>query len=150
MAVVIPPRPFHIMLDKATMLKINACKGLQGKTVSDIVVSDRFEKNLAAYLTAQKEDRNTSRKSFEAMRKAGGAVGYKLPAHPVDRVMDLSVSDFALEYAKILTGTSERTNAERKYIQQLGQQAYNLTVAQIVCEEFPELESALIPKKNTN
>ena len=150
MAVAIPPRPFRIMLDKGTQNKINACKGLKGKSVADIIATDRFEKNLAAYLTAQKEDRNTSRKSFEAMRKAGGAVGYKLPAHPVDRVMDLSVADFALEYAAIITGTSKRTNAERQYIRQLGQQAYNLTVAQIVCEEFPELESALIPKRNTN
>lgn len=144
-------RPFFTdMLDKATKNKINDCKGLQGKTVLDIISTDRFEKNLSAYLTAQKEDRNTSRKSFEAMHKAGGAVGLKLPAHPVDNFLSMSVADFVIEYADVISGVSNRPKAQREFVRQLGQQAYNLTVAQIVCEEFPELESALIPKKNTN
>lgn len=150
MAVAIPPRSFRIMLDKGTQNKINACKGLQGKTVLDIISTDRFEKNLSAYLTAQKEDRNTSRKSFEAMHKAGGAVGLKLPAHPVDNFLSMSVADFVVEYADVISGVSNRPKAQREFVRQLGQQAYNLTVAQIVCEEFPELESALIPKRNTN
>ena len=138
------------MLDKATRRKIESCKALQGKTVSDLVSTDRFEKNLGAYLTAQKEDRNTSRKSYEAMKKAGGAIGMKLPAHPVDNFLDMSVAEFGLEYLAVLGKMSTRTFAEREFIRQLGQQAYNLTVAQIVCEEFPELEPALIPKKNEN
>lgn len=138
------------MLDKATRRKIESCKALQGKTVSDLVSTDRFEKNLGAYLTAQKEDRNTSRKSYEAMRKAGGAIGLKLPAHPVDNFLDMSVDDFAMEYLAVFAGMSKRQKSERDYINQLGQQALNLTIAQIVCEEFPELEPALIPKKNAN
>lgn len=138
------------MLDKSTRNKILNCKALKGKSVADIIATDKFESNLSAYLTAQIEDRKTSRKSFEAMRKAGGAKGLKLPAHPVDRVLDLSVEELAFEYAMILTGKSKRTNAERTYICQLCQQAYNLTIAQIICEEFPELENALIPKKNAN
>ena len=138
------------MLDKATRRKIESCKALQGKTVSDLVSTDRFEKNLAAYLTAQKEDRNTSQKSYEATRKAGGAIGLKLPAHPVDHFLDMSVADFAMEYLAVFAGISKRPKSERDYINQLGQQALNLTIAQIVCEEFPELEPALIPKKNAN
>ena len=138
------------MLDKATRRKIESCKALQGKTVADLVSTDRFEKNLAAYLTAQKEDRNTSRKSYEAMRKAGGAIGLKLPAHPVDNFLDMSVADFAMEYLAVFAGQSKRPKSERNYINQLGQQALNLTIAQIVCEEFPELKPALIPTKNGN
>lgn len=134
------------MIDKATKNKIASCKWLQGKTVADIIATDRFAQNLAAYLTAQKEDRNATRKSFEAMRKAGGAVGYKLPAHPVDKVLEMSVADFAIEYAAVVTGVSEKPLSVRRYIEQLGQQAYNLTIAQIVVEEFPELTPVLLPK----
>ena len=134
------------MIDKATKNKIASCKWLQGKTVADIIATDRFAQNLAAYLTAQKEDRNATRKSYEAMRKAGGAVGYKLPAHPVDKVLEMSVADFAIEYAAVVTGVSEKPLSVRRYIEQLGQQAYNLTIAQIVVEEFPELTPVLLPK----
>lgn len=101
-------------------------------------------------MTAQKEDRKQIRASYEAMRKLGGAKGYKLPAHPIDRVIDLSVDDFAAEYMAVIARVSERPVAERRYIQQLGQQANNLTVAQYVVEEYPELEPVLIPKAKAN
>ena len=84
------------------------------------------------------------------MLKVGGAKGYKLPAHPIDRVIDLSVDEFAAEFLAVVSGISKRSAAERKYIEQLGRQAYNLTVAQYVVEEYPELENTLIPKKNVN
>ena len=138
------------MLDKSTRDKIRSCKGLKGKSIADIIETERFAKNLAAYLLAQKEDRKTSRKSYEAMCNAGGAVGLKLPAHPIDKFMEMTVDVFAFEYWLVITGSSERPKSEREYIRQLGQQAYNLTIAQIICEEFPELENALIPKKNSN
>ena len=101
-------------------------------------------------MAAQREDRNKIRASYEAMRKLGGAKGYKLPAHPIDRVIDMTVEEFAVEFAKVIGGSSVRPVSERRYIQQLGQQAYNLTVAQYVVDEFPELENTLIPKKNAN
>ena len=138
------------MLDKATRRKIESCKALQGKTVEELIATDRFRNNLAAYMTAQKEDRKQIRASYEAMRKLGGAKGYKLPAHPIDRVIDLSVDDFAAEYMAVIARVSERPVAERRYIQQLGQQAYNLTVAQYVVEEYPKLEPVLIPKAKAN
>ena len=84
------------------------------------------------------------------MRKAGGAIGLKLPAHPVDNFLEMSVADFAMEYLAVFAGMSKRPKSERDYINQLGQQALNLTIAQIVCEEFPELEPALIPKAKAN
>lgn len=133
------------MIDKSTLAKIQSCKALKGKSVEDVVSSDRFVANLSAYITEQREARKAAVASFKAMRKAG-AKGYKLPAHPIDKTLELSVEDFAVEFAAVVTGASKRPAAERKYIEQLGKQAYNLTIAQIVCEEFPELEPALMPK----
>lgn len=130
--------------------KIASCKALQGMTVADLCATVRFRDNLAAYMTAQRTDRDAIRKSYDAMRKLGGAKGYKLPAHPIDRVIGLTVEQFAAEYLAVLGRTSKRPVAERQYIQQLGQQAYNLTVAQYVVDEYPELENELIPKSDTN
>lgn len=137
-------------MDKDTQRKIESCKALQGKTVEELIATDRFRNNLAAYMTAQKEDRKQIRASYEAMRKLGGAKGYKLPAHPIDRVINLSVEDFAVEYLAVIANASKRPVAERRYIQQLGQQAYNLTVAQYVVDEYPELADELIPKSKAN
>ena len=113
-------------------------------TVEDLVNNDRFRNNLAAYMTAQKEDRKQIRASYEAMRKLGGAKGYKLPAHPIDRVIELTAGEFAAEFLAVVAKKSARPVAERQYIQQLGMQAYNLTVAQYVVEEYPELKPVLL------
>ncbi len=128
--------------------KIESCKALQDKSVLDIISMQRFGENLAAYMTAQREDRNAIRQSYEAMKKLGGAKGYKLPAHPIDDLMNLDVAAFAQEYALVLNKTSKRPFSERRYIEQLGRQAYNLTIAQIVCEEYPELHDFFYPKQN--
>lgn len=133
-----------------TLNKIRSCKALQGKDVADIIAMPRFLENLGAYWTAQKTDRDAIRKSYEAMRKLGGAKGYKIPAHPIDDLAHLTVEELAIEYAKVVAGGSTRNHAERLYIQQIGQQAYNLTIAQIVVEEYPELENKLLPKTKTN
>lgn len=133
-----------------TRNKIASCKALQEMTVADLCATVRFRDNLAAYMTAQRTDRDAIRKSYDAMRKLGGAKGYKLPAHPIDRVINLSVEDFAVEYLAVIANASKRTVAERRYIQQLGQQAYNLTVAQYVVDEYPELADELIPKSKAN
>lgn len=138
------------MLGNDVKKKIESCKALQGETVSGVISSERFLSNLASYLQAQKEDRNAVRKSYEAMKRMGGAKGYKLPAHPVDRVVSMSADQVAVEFAKILSKKSTRPHSEREYIYQLGKQAYNLTIAQIVCDEFPELEPVLIPKNKAN
>ena len=84
------------------------------------------------------------------MRKVGGAKGYKLPAHPLDALEILTTEELAIEYAKVVAGGSTRGHAQRKYIRQIGQQAYNLTIAQYVVEEYPELEPVLIPKAKAN
>ena len=119
-------------------------------TVADLCATARFLENLAAYMTAQRTDREAIRDSYKAMKKLGAAKGYKLPAHPIDRVIDLSVEDFAVEYMAVINKTSTRSAAEREYIRQLGQQTYNLTVAQYVVDEYPELKKVLLPKSKAN
>ncbi len=133
-----------------TRKKVASCKALQEMTVADLCATVRFRDNLAAYMTAQRTDRDAIRKSYDAMRKLGGAKGYKLPAHPIDRVINMPVEDFAVEYLAVIANASKRPVAERRYIQQLGQQAYNLTVAQYVVDEYPELADELIPKSKSN
>lgn len=135
-------------MKKSTILKIERCAALRDMGIADIVRGNRFRENLSAYISAQREDRAQIRASYEAMKKLGGAKGYKLPAHVVDRVADLSVEEFGEEYLRIITHKSNRPVAERQYIFQLCRQAYNLTVAQIVCEEFPELKDELLPTKS--
>lgn len=137
-------------MKKETLAKISKCKALQGLTVEDVVKSERFRDNLAAYLTAQREDRKAIRSSYAAMRKAGGAKGYKLPAHVIDKFMDCSVEEFANEYLKVLSKMSPRPMRERQYIGQLGQQAYNLTIMQFVIDEFPETAEEFIPRAKSN
>lgn len=139
------------MLDKETQKKIASCKALQGKTIEDIVFSERYKYNLSVYMTAQREDRNAIKKSYAAMKKLGGAKGYKLPAHPVDRVINQSVGEFIADFVEVISKRSVRPVAERNYIKQLGMQAYNFTIAQVVCEEYPELEPVLLLKpENAN
>lgn len=130
--------------------KIRSCKALQGVTIEELVNGDRFRDNLAAYLTEQREARKMARSSYEALRKMGGAKGYHLPAHVCDKFIDKTAEEFAALYLDVLAKRYNGPFAERQYIEQLGKQAYNLTVAQIVVEEFPELESVLIPKSKTN
>lgn len=137
-------------MDKAVKEKIASCKALQKMTVAELIETRRFLDNLAAYLTAQREDRAAIRASYEAMRKLGGTKGYKLPSHVIDHLSGLSVEEFATEYKRVVSGTCARPRSEREYIRQLGGQAYNLTVAQYVVDEFPELEETLIPKKKAN
>ena len=136
------------MYDKETRDKIASCKALQGQSVLGLCHTERFMDNLGAYIEAQRQYRKAIKASYQAMRKMGGAKGYKLPAHPIDRVMDLSVEQFRDEFCSCINRTNERPVAQRKYIWQLGMQAYNLTIAQIVVEEFPELKDTLIPKTN--
>lgn len=128
-----------------TIKKVKSCKALQGKSIVDVVALPRFQENLAAYWTAQKEDRKAAQSSYEAMRKAGGAKGYRVPAHVIDRLTNLTTEDLSVAFVEVLYKKSERTAAERTYIRQIGMQAYSLTIAQIVVEEYPELKEELLP-----
>lgn len=135
-------------MKKETENKVRSCKALQGLSILDIVAMPRFRENLAAYWTEQRETRKTTIASYQAMHKLGGPKGYKLPAHVIDDLAHLSVDDLAVEFGKIVCGGSTLVKAERVYIKQIGQQAYNLTISQIVVEEYPELADELLSKKS--
>ena len=138
------------MYDNETQQKIASCKALQGMTVEDFIKNDRFRDNLAGYLTEQRETRKMARASYAAMKKVGGAKGYKLPSHVCDKFIDVSVDQFAEMFMAVVAKRYNGPLAERQYILQLGMQAYNLTVAQYVVEEYPELEPVLFPKAKAN
>ena len=130
--------------------KIQSCKALQGKSVMDVINLPLFAQNLTKYMECQFEDRKKTRDSYKAMVKVGGSKKYKIPAHPIDRVlgMDKMIDPqiFINEYAQVLSKVSTRSAEERNYIRQLGQQAWNKTVGDIVCDEFPELKEYFFPK----
>ena len=128
--------------------KIESCKALQGKSILDVCNMPEFRANLEGYMKVQREDRAAIRASYEAMKKLGGAKGYKLPAHVIDDVINMSVDKFAAEFLAIINWTSHRPKAERDYIKQLGMQAYNLTIGQIVTKEFPELQTFFFGEEN--
>lgn len=130
--------------------KIRSCKALQGVSVEQLINGERYRNNIAAYLKEQQETRKTTIASYKAMHKLGGPKGYKLPPHVVDHFLDWTVDKFVAEFLKVIAKRSELSFAERQYIEQLGKQAYNLTVAQYVIEEFPELETELLNKSNAN
>lgn len=137
-------------MEKSIQEKIKNCKALQGISVDDVIKTQKFIDNLGAYWQAQRTDREAIKKSYEAMRKVGGPKGYKLPSHPIDRLAGYSVTEIAGQYRLIIMGECRLSAAERKYIKQLCTQAYQLTIAQIVCEEYPELKETLIPTSKTN
>lgn len=130
-------------MDKKIADKVRQCKRLQGKNIVDVMDMREFQDNLAAYWTQQTESRKQVEKNYKLIAKP-------VPAHPIAKLKNLSVSQLMMEYLAVINGTSTRTSSERLYIKQLCQQAYNLTVAQIVCKEFPELESELLPKAKAN
>ena len=136
-------------MKKETQLKIQSCKALQGVSMAEVVASNRYLDNLAAYITVQREDRKAARKAYESIKRLGNRK-YKLPSHTIDKLVNLTTEEFAKEYILVIYHQSNRPQSERRYIQQLGQQAYNLTVAQYVVEEFPELHDYFFPKSETN
>ena len=48
-------------MNKEILNKIRDCKALQNVTIEDLCKTDRFRDNLAAYMTAQREDRKAIR-----------------------------------------------------------------------------------------
>lgn len=132
------------MLKKETIEAIRSCKALQGKTVADICQTDDFLRNLAKYLNAQKEERDAAKKSIPS--------GCRLAAHVIDRIQAAGLMDsetlFAKEYCKILNKESALKSAEREFVFQLGQQAYNLTIVNFVVKEHPELKDELMNGKS--
>ena len=120
--------------------KIRKTKALQGKSVEDVVRSERFFRVLATYMREQKETR-------EAADLLAKSRNLTLNTHPMTEMDMEDVDGFREEYLKCLSKTSELRPMMRKYIMQLAGQAYAYTVALIICEQFPELKSQLLNTK---
>ena len=120
--------------------KIRKTKALQGKSVEDVVRSERFFRVLATYMREQKETR-------EAADLLAKSRNLTLNTHPMTEMDMEDVDGFREEYLKCLSKTSELRPTMRKYIMQLAGQAYAYTVALIICEQFPELKSQLLNTK---
>lgn len=122
--------------------KIKACKDLQGKSVMDICMLPGFISNLDAYVTVQREERKIA--LDHAMQFGGGKM--HAPAHVIDSTMGWDMEQWRDEFTAVLNKTSRQSSAVREYVRQLGMQAYNVTIANIVLVEFPELREYFFGK----
>lgn len=130
--------------------KMKACKALAGKTVLDVLEMPEFAANLGKYFDAQKAEWQAARKSLEAQRKIAGTNRLRLPAHTLDKLIGWSNEMLLAEFVKMVQKTSTSSHAVREYVGQLGMQAYNVTVANFVVAEFPELSDFFFPTTNKN
>lgn len=126
--------------------RIKTCKALEGKTIFDVLKMDEYANNLEAYIQAQKEDREQTKASFNAMKKLNKMA--RLPSHVIDHFTDWQTKDYIYEYMRILQQKSGSKADERRYILQICQQAYNKTVADFVVAEFPQFKKYFYPKAN--
>jgi len=122
------------------------CKALKGKSVSDVIASPEFLENLGKYWAAQREDYAAAVSTFKATAKPL----QRMPAHPITHFLELDAEGMRQEFAKCVGRTSLRPRSQREYIEQLGMQAYNVTVANALVAEFPELKDILFPKSKQN
>lgn len=122
----------------ATIKKIKSIKALQGKTLRDVCEMPKFREVLGGYIDSQMK-----------MREVYIHTCFKAKivpkAHTADRVTK-NPAEFAAEFLLCIEGKSDLSAAEREYILQLGQQAYNTTICLFAVEEFPELKDELFPK----
>ena len=122
--------------------KIASCKALQGKSVLDVCMMSGFLTNLEAYVMAQREDR----KVVIAHAAKFGNGKMHAPAHSIDKTLNWSMDDWREHFLKVVNKESLLPKAVREYVRQLGLQAYNVTVANIVLIEFPELREYFFGK----
>lgn len=123
-------------MEKDVIEKIRICKALQGKTIVDVCSMPQFMDNVSAYLAEQKELREVTLRAIPNGKRAA--------SHVIDRIKLDDVTGIIDEYVLILAKKSRKSASERLYIEQICQQAYNLTICQIVCKEFPELNDKLM------
>ena len=122
---------------KTPLEKIRSCKALQGKSVADVCMLSGFLANLEAYITVQREERKIA---TEHAKQFGGGKMHA-PAHPIDKTMDWSIERWRDEFIQVLGKTSILPSGVREYVRQLGMQAYNVTIANLVILEYPEMRS---------
>lgn len=122
---------------KTPLEKIRSCKALQGKSVLDVCMLSGFLDNLSSYVKVQREERNIALQ--HAQQFGGGKM--HAPAHPIDKTMGWSDEQWREEFMRVFDKTSTQPAGLREYIYQLGMQAYNVTIANLVILEYPEMRS---------
>lgn len=128
---------------------------LKDKQVFDVLKMPEFVANIGAFMNEQKMTREAVLQQRQKIVESG-----KFPAPEkrpcIDRVIELGLlmnaEDFTLEFAKVLSRTSEHPKEIREYIRQLGMRAYKLTVEQFICKENPDMaelvEKSSVTTKN--
>ena len=125
--------------------KISDTKALKGKTVEDILQTEEFRQNIGAYLHAQRQDRLRTRGYLQRKSHSEGRTFWP-NAHVIDRLDYLTGENFADYFAKVVEHRSGLPKSERDYIEQLGLQALNKTIADFIIAEHPELEEEIYKK----
>lgn len=135
------------MMTEETKAKMMQTAALKDKTVGDILNSDLFKTNIAAYLKAQREDRTKAKEYIRSMAKQ---VKFRIwpKSHVIDRLDYLTPDNFASYFAKVLEHRSSLPKSEREYIEQIGRQAFNKTIADFAIAERPELENEIYSSNN--
>lgn len=134
-------------MNKEIQAKISQTKTLKDKTVGEVIMMPEFRENIAAYLKAQREDRAKAKEYIVTMAKRLQQRIWP-KTHVIDRLGYLNADNFAYYFAKVLEHQSGLPKSERDYIEQLGRQALNKTIADCVIAEFPELEEEFYPSIN--
>lgn len=122
--------------------KMQSCKGLKGKSVIDICKGEGFRSNLEAYVIAQREERKVV---YSHAEQFGGGK-FHAPAHTIDHTMEWTVDEWVENFMEVVAKVSPLPANVREYVFQLGMQAYNVTVANIIILEFPELREYFFGK----
>lgn len=121
-------------------LKSKIADVLQGKTLQDVLFSEEFENNATAYLNSQRTDRKKFISQAVRMKQ-------RVQRHTIDRLDFLTGGNFAKYYFEVINGISQRSAAERLYIEQLGRQIYNKTIHDWTVAKYPETEAEFYKKQ---
>lgn len=136
-------------MDKEIIKKVKECRSLQGRTIADVVRSQEFKDNVAKYIAVQREDRRAILAYAEGVRRKG--IPMKAPSHIIDEFIAKGYDKpeaFSEIFLKVIAHESGESARMRKYIEQLGMQAYSVTIVNAVSAEFPELKDELLNNKN--
>lgn len=126
------------MTEKQFFKSLSEIESLREHTVYDVIMSDGFLKHIGNRLEQQKQMRKAA---MNAITKG------RLPAHTVDKFLQHTSEEMRDEFLTVTAKTSKRSAAERKYIEQLGNLAYNDTIEEIAISEKPELKDYFEKKR---
>ena len=122
--------------------KIRSCKGLKGKSVIEICKGAGFLSNLESYVEQQRAERRMVLEYAEKI--AHGKM--HAPAHAIDETLEWTIDEWRDNFIEVIAKVSPLSRRVREYVFQLGMQAYNVTIANIIILEYPELREYFFGK----